>query len=263
MIAQDPSTLKFEVASVKRNTGEPGQPFFDGSKFRRTGTVTVTNMSLGDIIRFSYTDWTTDDEIASGPGWIRTDRFDIIAKGEPDSAELAEADLPPEHRRPSQRMLAMMRSLLEERFKLRVHNERRATPIYLLELANGTLGPNLKRSTVDCAAPPVDQPTGSGFVLRGCGVMASPSEFRMTGEPLAMLASYVSLPLQRRVEDRTGTALTDRFDFSMVFDGSPASGVDRVARIVTALKDLGLRLTPSTAMLPYIVIDHIEPLTPN
>ena len=36
----------FEVASVRRNTGQPGPPLMDGRAFRQSGRVTVTNMTV-------------------------------------------------------------------------------------------------------------------------------------------------------------------------------------------------------------------------
>jgi hypothetical protein len=39
--------------------------------------------------------------------------------------------------------------------------------------------------------------------------------------------------------------------------------IERGARMVTALRDVGLRLTSSTSTRSYIVVDHIERLTPN
>jgi hypothetical protein len=48
----------------------------------------------------------------------------------------------------------MMRGLLADRFKLAVHHETRDLPVYALVLArsDGRLGPQLRATTVDCAA---------------------------------------------------------------------------------------------------------------
>jgi uncharacterized protein (TIGR03435 family) len=51
-------------------------------------------------------------------------------------------------------MMQMLRTLLVERFNLRAHVDQREMPTYDLGLANanGTLGPGLRRSTIDCDA---------------------------------------------------------------------------------------------------------------
>ena len=88
--AQNPSAAPtFEVASVKRNTGEPGPPVFDGSAFRQSGRLTVMNATVLMLLQVLYRDERPVD-IQGGPSWIATDRFDIAAVGEPQSdAEVA------------------------------------------------------------------------------------------------------------------------------------------------------------------------------
>ena len=48
----------------------------------------------------------------------------------------------------------MIKALLAERFKLKVHTESRELPLYALQLArsDGKLGPKIKTAAVDCAA---------------------------------------------------------------------------------------------------------------
>src|SRR5262245_61992467 len=93
----------YEVASVKANkTGAVMMSI-------RTLPTTfgVTNMALRSIIMVAYR--VASYQLLSAPGWIDTERFDITAK-------------PPEGARPEQSML-MLRGLLAQRFKLKVHAE--------------------------------------------------------------------------------------------------------------------------------------------
>src|SRR5688572_1629366 len=128
----DTGAPAFEVVSVKANkTGAPG-----GSFVMPPGRFTATNIPLKVLITNAYQ--LSFFQVVGGPDWVSTDRFDISAKA-PDGA-------PPEQTR------AMVRTLLRDRFKLAVHMETRDTPIYSLVTArtDGRLGPNLKRSTMDC-----------------------------------------------------------------------------------------------------------------
>ena len=128
---------QFEAASIKRNTLDdfaPGMPRFSGETF------TARQMPVAMLISTAYGIPTR--ELVDGPGWISsdtTDRFDAIAKAAPGSSR---AD-----------MQAMLRHMLEDRFKLRLRLEKRDMPVYLLTKmdAGGTLGPNLRRPTADCS----------------------------------------------------------------------------------------------------------------
>jgi uncharacterized protein (TIGR03435 family) len=98
-----------------------------------------------------------DGQIVGGPSWMDTDWFDVLANMAPGTT--------------STDMQAMVRSLLADRFKLRVHREMRELPVYALVLArpDGRLGPQLEHLSVDCdalraarlkgEAPPMPRPT--------------------------------------------------------------------------------------------------------
>lgn len=85
-------------------------------------------------------------EIVGGPNWFSQARFDVIAVA-PGGLPRADAD-----GFPSQ-LLAMLRSLLEDRFRLKAHWEPREGPVYnlVLDRADRRLGPKLVPAAVDCA----------------------------------------------------------------------------------------------------------------
>lgn len=67
--------------------------------------------------------------IEGGPGWVKSDRYQITAKAEGT---------------PNQYVMGgpMMQALLEDRFKLKIHRESREVPVYALTVAKG--GPKLQ-----------------------------------------------------------------------------------------------------------------------
>lgn len=139
--------------------------------------------------------------------------------------------------------MLMLRGLLAERFKLKVHGESRETQIYALVLAreDGKLGPKLSKSTDDCekimaerrAAAIAARGSGAGpvpFTPPGpnekpvCTISMRPvpvtgglplMNFRGGGQPMQMIVSQVSSFLNKQVVDRTG--LTDLYDFELQF----------------------------------------------
>jgi uncharacterized protein (TIGR03435 family) len=138
--------LSFEVASVKQNPDTIASPRFDLSP---AGRLTVTAYPLFQLIRIAYVSNSiqTDQQMFGGPDWLKSDRFDVVSKANGS----IEAD---ETGRPT-RLLAMLRALLEDRFRLRVHTEVREASVYLLVPANrdGKPGPQLRRSNQDCRGP--------------------------------------------------------------------------------------------------------------
>jgi uncharacterized protein (TIGR03435 family) len=128
----DAPHLEFEVASVKMNKSGPNMM----SMRTLPNSFTMTNLPLRLLITQAYR--VSGYQLVGGPSWLDSERFDIVAKA-------------PEGSRPDQTML-MLRGLLAERFKLKVHGETREAQIYALMLArsDGKLGPKLSKSTDDC-----------------------------------------------------------------------------------------------------------------
>ncbi len=124
---------EFEVASIK-----PAAPPVNGRLMIRMGgdpgRVDYTNVSLKDIIRQAYS---VKDYQISGPDWLNSARFDIVAKV-PAGA-------------PKDQVPMMWQTLLAERFKLQIHRETKELPMYALVVGKG--GPKMKESEIDPNAP--------------------------------------------------------------------------------------------------------------
>ena len=145
--AQVPVTpaLQFEVASVKRNvTGRIGGAI----EVPPAGTVRFTNTTLRILIRNAYQLDPYTEQYALIPGPYAT----FIGSAPGDVPRFDVQGKPPDNTKPADRR-AMLRALLEDRFKLRVHRETRQMPVYALTVAReGRLGPNLKPSKFNCEA---------------------------------------------------------------------------------------------------------------
>ena len=197
-----------------------------------------------------------------------TDRFDVTAKAAAEHAIDADGGF--------RETWAMLGRLLADRFNMKLHEGDKTRPVYALRLArsDGTLGPKLRKTDVDCGAamrsggsPP--QPGKSP----PCSTKNPPGRFFANTASLPTIASLLSQHLDRLVIDRTG--LTGRFDLELeAFDIKappdykpgpsdlelpPAKGPS----IVEAVREqLGLSLQPETASVPVIVIDHAERPSP-
>ena len=135
------SAPSFEVASIKTTNGAQQSA---AQNPQPGGRVTLTNRTLRFLVQFAYSLFESplhDLQIAGGPDWVDRDRFDITASclaiRRQETANLARL---------------MWRTLLGERFQLKVHTESRQLPVYALVLArsDGTLGPGLRRRADNC-----------------------------------------------------------------------------------------------------------------
>jgi uncharacterized protein (TIGR03435 family) len=147
----------------------------------------------------------------SGPDWLEQQRFDIVAKY-PEGATKADAP-------------RMLRSLLEERFKLKVHRSTEEHPVLALVATRG--GPKLKASTskpmpIDENAPlkpgerKVDGPEGKPMLVR---------------TDLTSGAVIVDMGEQGRMSykiNRTATPPVIHIEFSMVTMAGFASMVTQI-----------------------------------
>jgi uncharacterized protein (TIGR03435 family) len=256
--AQAPATpAAFEVSSVKPN--KDGGP--SSVRVLPGGTLTVTNNNLRNIIRNAWN--ITNDQIVDGPDWIDSERFDITAK--------ASAPFKQDEAR------GMLQALLAERFGLKTHMETRELPVYLLVLArkDGALGPQMKKSDIDCAALFASVTAGGKMPERlpngnlPCGLSVRAAQGQVVGSPASMeqLTRNLVGGVGRIVVDRTG--LPGYYDFNVTFapdsppaaPGAPAGAAPdgSAPSLFTAMQEqLGLKLEPGRAPIQVLVIDRAE-----
>jgi uncharacterized protein (TIGR03435 family) len=269
VFGQQPPRESFEVASVKPNAAVDAP---EAVQLLPGGGLRMTGFRLLTLLRVAYasTAIQRNDQIVGGPQWIASDRFDIVAK--------ANGELTPdaEGRRP-QRLIEMLKTLLEDRFAVRTHMETRKMPAFVLRVAarDGRFGPKLKVSTVECARPVAgtrpDPDRWCGFRSTNGGGTVSARHVTMA-EVAAYFAGYAVVG--RPIADQTG--LADRYDFTVEFvnafienpnpNAPPIANpnADTGASLFTALTEqLGLTLHSENAAMPVLVIDRAEHPTPD
>jgi bla regulator protein blaR1 len=256
---------EFAVASIKQNkSGSMGMMM----RFAPDG-LTATNILLSDLIRQAY--GVNDDQVSGEPGWTSSEHFDIDAKV--DSTDVpALKNLTFDQRR------QMLRSLLVDRFGLKVHEETKEMPVYALVVAKG--GPKMHEAKPGDTYPnglkgPDGQHGGAGMMMFNAN-----GQLTAQGASIETLTRILSRQLGRTVLDKTG--LTAKYDFTLQMpslrglvpmphsaDGGPPSADSSAddssgPSIFTALQDqLGLKLESQKAPLPLIVVDHIEQPSAN
>jgi uncharacterized protein (TIGR03435 family) len=196
-------------------------------------------------------------QLLGGPRWIETQGYDIEATAERAVSE--------------KEMLLMMRTLLENRFRLKAHRETRALPVYNLAAANGGVKLPAAKSSA-CVQP---NPAGKPPAIP-CGraiQVTTPEGARMMGTTVVMpeLIRLLTTVLGRPVIDKTG--VTRAFDFQLDFALDdvlaglhpshdyplPATDPGKAASILTAIQQqLGLKLEAAKGPVEVVVIDGVE-----
>jgi uncharacterized protein (TIGR03435 family) len=262
-----PRPPAFEVASVKANRSGELAGRIDRQASDR---FTATNVPLRDLIRFAYD--LQDVRLVGGPDWIRSERFDIVAKAEQPLPAWSPAG-------PPIPLLLMVRALLADRFGLVVHQETKDLPVYALVVAreDRKFGPEITASKLDCESQAKTGLTGpSADATRAdCGMRIAPGQMVIGGVPMSQFAMVLSNFVQRVVLDRT--RLPGNFDFRLSWTpdrlppgppppgGPPLPPVDpNGPSLLAALQEqLGLTLESTRAPLEVLVIDRVERPTPD
>jgi uncharacterized protein (TIGR03435 family) len=278
--------LTFEVASVKPSAPADGSPISQIPRLVPSGgRLTIVNMPLRLLIMQSR--GLQDFQIAGGPPWQMTKRFDITAKA-PDGFS---GD--------NKQLIAMLESLLAERFGLKTHMEKREMPTYSLVIArsDGKLGPDMTPSKDDCGDPSAPQKRTEELLRGGAAAaiaaLQSPEGIpcmilpmadaqrgmgmRGRGQPMQAITALLTQLTGRMVRDNTG--LTGLYDWKIKFDpeimlraasqlGLPVQGVtlppSDSPSILTALREqLGLKLESDRGQVDVLVIDEAKEPTEN
>lgn len=251
----------FEVASIKPNKSGDFRRGIGPEPGGRFGAI---NVPLRDLVAFAYGISNGDARIVGGPEWMARERFDVTAKA---AGTPAPADYPP-----------MVKAMLAERFKLQAHEEVRDVEAFALvrARADGTLGPRLRKSDVDCDArraaakggSPLPQPA-SGPVCTGRTI---PGTITATALSIGSLAGGLIRFAGRSVVDETGLAGYYDYELRWTPDEPPEPRPGESPLIIdpngpslsTALQEqLGLRLDARRVPMTVVVIDHAEFPTPD
>ena len=164
--------LEFDAASLYKRTTPT-----DVSGIRSSpGRFRVINYTLSTLIILAYQ--VNDQDVMSLPEWARRDRFDIEA--------VFEAAPKISKQQEFSQNLARLRSLLEDKFDLRVHRETKVLPSYVLIVDKG-----------------IAKLTSSNSTVPG-GMRETSGHLDATARDLDDLAGYLSRQLGRRVVDQTG-----------------------------------------------------------
>jgi uncharacterized protein (TIGR03435 family) len=262
------SPPEFEVATIRPSA----QTSQDGvtAGFRIDGAqIRAAYLTLKDYIGIAYR---VKVYQISGPDWLGSDRFDITAT------------LPAGV--PTSQIPEMLQRLVEERFQMQMHREKKDFPVYVLEVAKGGLkmqesAPDPNAANADAKAPL--NITGGGSAQgvsvnlgRGSSYTFSNNKFEAKRLTMAALAGNLERFTDRPIVDMTD--LKGSYDFTldvtredyqaMMIRAAVTAGVAMppqalrfldgasVASLFDAMQKLGLKLDARKAPLDLLVIDE-------
>ncbi len=232
--AQTPAPPAFDVASVRASQGGGEGRGGRGNPFRRDNiqvspdSVIMRNNSLKSTIAWAYA---VKDFQVTGPDWLETQRFDIVAKAGAKSTE--------------DELRVMMETLLADRFKVALHKQTKETQAYVLVIGKG--GSKLVESKSEGESDmQADQKKMQVTIVR---------------TPLSPLTEILYGILRTPVVDETG--LKGKYDITInmmkYLSMGDGGAIDPIGLITTALQEeLGLKLESRKVALDLLVIDHAE-----
>jgi uncharacterized protein (TIGR03435 family) len=118
---------RFEVVSIKPASADQLNGPSGGKSGR--GRLTMSNVTLKRCIMDAF--GVGPNQILGGPEWLDSDRYEIVAKAEQPVDDDGV-------------LMAMLQTLLAERFKLAIHRASKAVQAFVLEVAKN--GPKLERA---------------------------------------------------------------------------------------------------------------------
>jgi uncharacterized protein (TIGR03435 family) len=269
-----PLPTEFDVAEIKPAVNPPGGGGRGGATAPpeiKNGRIYLPGITLKNLISVAW-DVNGDDMMSGAPKWIDSERFDVIAKAPPG---VAIGDLTPSRTSVPVNIEAlrpMLKSLLVERFKMKVHMEERPVTAYTLVSAK----PKLKK-----ADPNARTKWHEGAAMESKDKNANAALGRLvTCENVSMAQFAAMLPgiapgyLHTQVIDATG--LEGGYDFTFSFSpaglfqvnqgqGESSGPVPEASLPSGALslfdaltKQLGLKLEMQKRPTPVLVIEHVE-----
>jgi uncharacterized protein (TIGR03435 family) len=248
-----PPTMEFEVATIKLS-----RPDARGQSGRtQNGRMDLQNFTLKQLIRLAWELNNNDEMIVGFPKSADSAHYDVTAKvttSSPGNAEEIDNDT----------VRLMLRNLLGDRFRLKVHMEERPVTAYAM-----TASKQVKLQKAD--------PQNRTSCKAGAGTSAmlnrliSCQNIDMTQFAL-MLEGYAPGYVRAPIKDATG--IEGYWDLSVNFSGidllpggvfdpnksaEASNDPNGSLSLTEALqKQLGLKLDLEKRLLPVLVIDHVD-----
>jgi uncharacterized protein (TIGR03435 family) len=217
--------------------------------------INTLNTTLFDLMKFAY--GVHPKQIVGAPTWADSEKYDVSAK--PDTSGMPSVD----------QMKVMMQKLLQERFKLTYHQDKKELSVYAITQTKGGMKAK-KEENAQVAVPGF-----GGLPLRGFNVRnATMSEFAQV-----MQSQFMEQP----VVDQTGLGDT-RYSFILKWTPDPsqaapyggagapprdaptpaAPDADTPPDLFSAMtQQLGLQMKTAKAPVDVMVIDKIEKPSEN
>ena len=222
--------LTWDAVSIKPNHS------LAGGAMTRTlpNGYEMVNMPIHSLVMNAF-DIRSGDQITGWPAWTNSDRFDVLAKMDAETAAAFGKLREPDH---SDQWHLLMRQILTDRFGLKFHIEQRVLPVFNMVIAKKGL--KLKES-VPGTAP-------SSWM--------SPGKFSAKSVPASSIVESIGGMAGRVTFDKTG--LTGLYDVELTWawDDDPNSTAPPLFMAID--EQLGLKLEPAKASIDVVVIDHLE-----
>lgn len=275
---QDPTSAaprRYDAASIKRcqveETPTPARGTAGGTNATATpGRFFVPCVTTEQLIYLAYaaygvgpTEHLINDDsgnasnttkVRGGPDWVHSfkEKYSIeaTAAGVTDRLVL---------------MGAMLRTLLEERFRLKVHRDVEEVPMYALRV--GKSGFKLKpMKEGDCEARIDDGPPDPNAAKPRCGSLNmnlrdGNTSWMFGGHAMSNFAGRLTSALKIHVIDETN--IKDQFVFRFEFPRDPDPIVTETGIFAAVEEQLGLKLEKVKGPRGFLVIDSIERPTPD
>jgi len=212
----------FEVATIKR----ADLTVEEGLMIRDPRLVALAHVSLQNLLAQAYR---IKNFQISGPGWLDSERFDIVAKL-PDGAT-------------SSQLPGMLQTLLKDRFGLSFHLEQKTMSAYVLLPRTGA-----------ATLKPINSEVSDVRTSKGA------TRLRLSGKlTMPYLAGLLSNMLDRPVVDMT--ELKGVYDIELEWSADDVNGSepDSTPSLPAILREkLGLRLESRKTPVDFYVIDHVD-----
>ncbi len=193
-------------------------------------------------------------KVRGGPDWVHSlkEKYSIEATAPGVSDRLV-------------LMGAMLRTLLEERFKLKVHRDVEEAPMYSLTVGKG--GFKLKpMKEGDCVVLDMSAPMDMNPRIPKCGqlnmnLVEGKTVWTFGGFTMASFAGRLTSALKMHVIDNTN--ISDKFVFRFSFPRDPDPLITETGIFAAVEEQVGLKLEKTQGPRGFLVIDAIERPTPD